>query len=108
MPSPYALTLLERIKKKNKHGTVTVDSICEGKTYRASGKITETLKELRAESLISCKSVMVGGKFATELVFEGQVEHNKIPAILRKEEDEEVESKPKRKYTKRSVRRSLV
>jgi hypothetical protein len=113
MTSPYALSLLERIKKKNKKKPVTVDLMMEGKTYRASGKIANAIRELQAQGLISFRSIQDHGKYATELVFEGAIKHDKAPRKLGKDEDPEAEgnedsSKPTRKYQKRKVRRSAI
>lgn len=114
-PTPYSLSLLERIKKKNKRKPVTVDSLIEGKTWTASDKIIAALQGLRSEGLITCISVLDHGKFATEITgFEGWKEHGKVPGKLRAESSSEeigsasAEPKPRRKNQKRNVRRSLV
>lgn len=109
MTSPYALSLLERIKKKNKKKTVTVDLMMEGKTYKGTGKIANAIKELQAQGLISFRSIQNHGKYATEIVFDGSVKHGKAPQKLRRDEDPEEEPKKlTRKYQKRKVRRSAV
>ena len=117
-PSPYALTLLERIKKKNLKNIVTVDSMLEGKSYRGSGKIVAAIKELRAEGLCTCETILDSGRFATEITFSGYKQHNKTPGLLRAESEDdetsdetstEVEPKKERKkYTRRTVRRSAI
>jgi hypothetical protein len=112
MTSSYALSLLERIKKKNKKQLVTVDSLIDQKTYKASEKIVNAIKELRDEGLINCISIQDHGKFATEITgFEGYVKHDSVPDILRKEYDEEegsVEVVIKKKRIKRNVKRGVV
>ena len=113
MTSPYALSLLERIKKKNKKKPVTVDLMMEGKTYRASGKIANAIKELQAQGLISFRSIQDHGRYATELVFEGAIKHDGAPRKLGKDEDPESEEnvepkKSTRKYQKRKVRRGVI
>jgi len=110
--SSYSQKLYLRIQEKNKKGVVTADSLFENKTWKATEKIAIALKELQAEHLISIKSVLDHGKFASELVTaENYVEHSGIKGTLRKEEDFEGDSEaPKipRKYKKRTVRRSVV
>jgi hypothetical protein len=108
MTTPYALSLFERIKKKNKKRNITVDLMMEGKTYRATAKIAAAIKELQAQGLITYNSIQEHGRFATELVFEGATHHSKIPQKLRKEEDDNEPKKPTRKYQKRKVRRSAI
>jgi hypothetical protein len=116
MTSPYALSLLERIKKKNKKKPVTVELMIERKTYRASGKIANAIKELRAQGLISYRTIQDHGRYATEIVFDGAIKHDRAPRKLGKDEggeDSESKgtkefSKPTRKYQKRKVRRSAI
>jgi hypothetical protein len=115
MTSPYALSLLERIKKKNKKKPVTVDLMMEGKTYRASGKIANAIKELRAQGLISYRTIQDHGRYATEIVFDGATRHDKPKKLGKEEGGEDSESKgtkefskPTRKYQKRKVRRSAI
>jgi len=115
--SSYASRLYLRIQEKNKKGIVTADSLFENKTYKATEKIANAIRELQAEHLLTIKSVLDHGKFASELVTaENYVEHAAIKGTLRKEdEDSEKESSEgenpapiKRKYKKRTVRRSAV
>jgi len=113
--SSYSQKLYLRIQEKNKKGVVTADSLFENKTWKATEKIVTALKELRAEGLITIKSVLDHGKFASELVTaENYVEHSGIKGASRKEEDDFEEGssqetpKVPRKYKKRTVRRSVV
>jgi hypothetical protein len=114
--SSYSGKLYTRIQDKNKKNIVTVDSLYENKTYKATEKIANAIRELRSEGLITIKSILDHGKFASELVTaENYVEHTGIKGTLRREEDSEDEnvsgretSSPKRKYKKHTVRRSVV
>jgi len=113
--SSYSQRLYGRIQEKNKKNIVTADSLFENKTWKATEKIATAIRELQAEHLITIKSVLDHGKFASELVTaENYVEHSGIKGTLRKEEDveatfgEEAPSKIPRKYKKRTVRRSAV
>ena len=113
MLSPYSQKLYLRIQGKNKKGIVTADSLFENKTWKATEKIATAIRELQASDLITIKSVLDHGKFASELVTaENYIEHGGIKGMLRKELDEEITqeepAKPKRKYQKRTVRRSAV
>jgi len=111
MISPYSQKLYERIQKKNKKGIVTADSLYEDKTYKATIKIAEAIKELQAESLITIKSITNRGRFETELIpSEGYIQHSNIKGVLRKEDDNEGEEEktPKRRYQRRKVRRSVI
>lgn len=90
----------------------------EGRGWRATSKIVEAIKELREANMVTCVSILDHGKFATEITgFEGWKEHGKVPGKLRAEEDETLDSDessrlatavPKRKYKKRTVKRSLI
>ena len=105
--SPYSQKIYERIQKKNKKGIVTADSLYEDKTYKATIKIAEALKELQAEGLITIKSITNRGRFETELIpSEGYVGHSPIKGTLRKEEEDD--GIPKRKYQRRKVKRSVI
>lgn len=111
--SPYSQKLYTRIQEKNKKGIVTADSLFENKTWKATEKIVAALKELQASDLITIKSILDHGKFASELVTaDNYVEHAAIKGTLRKELDEDASQEepvtPKRKYQKRTVRRSAV
>jgi hypothetical protein len=111
--SPYSQKLYLRIQEKNKKKIVTADSLFENKTWKATEKIANALKELRASDLITIKSVLDHGKFASELVTaENYIKHSGIKGTLRKESDEgvlqEEPARPKRKYQKRTVKRSAV
>jgi hypothetical protein len=112
--SPYSSRLYLRIQEKNKKGIVTADSLFENKTWKATEKISVALKELQAEGLITIKSILNHGKFASELVTaENYVEHSGIKGTLRKEENLEdgiSQETPRvpRKYKKRTVRRSAI
>ena len=113
--SLYSSRLYLRIQEKNKKGIVTADSLFENKTWKATEKISVALKELQAEGLITIKSVLDRGKFASELVTaENYVEHSGIKGTLRKGEDSSEEDssqempKVPRKYKKRTVRRSAI
>jgi alpha-D-ribose 1-methylphosphonate 5-triphosphate diphosphatase PhnM len=111
--SPYSQRLYTRIQEKNKKRIVTADSLFENKTWKATEKIANALRELQAEHLLTIKSVLDHGKFASELVTaENYIEHSGIKGTLRKESDEEITqeepARPKRKYQKRTVKRSAV
>ncbi|MCK9458738.1 MAG: hypothetical protein M0R80_03800 [Proteobacteria bacterium] len=116
MLSSYASRLYLRIQEKNKKGIVTADSLYENKTYKATEKLANAIRELQAEHLLTIKSVLDHGKFASELVTaENYIEHSRIKGTLRKEDDSEEDSSEienlapiKRKYKKRTVRRSAV
>ncbi len=90
---------------------VTADSLFYNKTMKASEKISAAIMELRAEGLITIKSVLNHGMFMTELIpAEGYVQHESIKGILRKEDENysDKDIKPKRKYQKRKVKRGLI
>jgi hypothetical protein len=116
MLSSYSSKLYTRIQDKNQKNIVTVDSLYENKTYKATEKIANAIRELRSEGLITIKSILDHGKFASEIVTkEGYIEHMAAKGVLRKEETDEEESSEgeslvplKRKYKKRTVRRSVV
>jgi hypothetical protein len=117
MISSYSQKFYLRIQDKNKKNIVTVDSLFENKTYKATEKIANAIRELRSEGLITIRSVLDHGKFASEIITkEGYVEHMAAKGVLRKEEDDSEEESLengtqvplKRKYKKRTVRRSAV
>ena len=126
--SPYSLKIYSLIQKKGRRKTITADVLFENKSTKTTERIANAIHELQAQGLITLKSIINRGRFETELIpKEGYTEHVK-PAkgtsILVEEdhcanndpwvEDGVVSSgcstppRPKRKYQRRKVRRSLV
>jgi hypothetical protein len=56
--SSYSSKMYGRIQAKNKKNIVTVDSLYENKTYKATEKIANAIRELRSEGLITIKSIL--------------------------------------------------
>ena len=109
--SPFSLKIYKYIQKKNKRRMVTCDTLFENKSFKTTEKISKALHELVAEGLITINSTLNRGRFESELIpKEGYVPHTSIKGVLRKEDsnDSDEELKPKRKYQRRTVRRSLV
>lgn len=109
--SPFSLKIYKYIQKKNKRRMVTCDTLFENRSFKATEKISKALHELVAEGLITINSTLNRGRFENELVpKEGYISHAPIRGVLRKEDscDSDEELKPRRKYQRRTVRRSLV
>ena len=108
--SPFSLKIYKYIQKKNKRRMVTCDTLFENKSFKTTEKISKALHELVAEGLITINSTLNRGRFENELVpKEGYVPHAPVKGILRTDSDDSQEEiKPKRKYQRRTVRRSLV
>ena len=68
MTSPAALSLYERIKRKNKHKPVTIDDLIEWLSFERSQEIIDLIKELRSDGLITTRMVTNHGRFENELI----------------------------------------
>lgn len=129
-PSPYSLKIYSMIQKKGKRKIITADVLFENKSAKTTERLVNAIHDLQAQGLITLKSIVNRGRFETELIpKEGYVERVK-PAkrnpVLQEGESNLcasedsysaglVESsvaaespRPKRKYQRRKVRRSLV
>jgi len=117
--SPFSLKIYKYIQKKNKRRMVTCDTLFENRSFKATEKISKALHELVAEGLITINSTLNRGRFENELVpKDGYIPHPTlrgtskvapVKGILRSDSDDSQEEiKPKRKYQRRTVRRSLV
>jgi len=117
--SPFSLKIYKYIQKKNKRRMVTCDTLFENKSFKTTEKISKALHELVAEGLITINSTLNRGRFENELIpKDGYIPHPTlrgtskvapVKGILRTDSDDsDEELKPKRKYQRRTVRRSLV
>ena len=68
MTSPAALSLYERIKRKNKRKPVTIDDLIEWLSFERSQETIDLIKELRSDGLITTRMVTNHGRFENELI----------------------------------------
>ena len=68
MTSPTALSLYERIKRKNRRKPVTIDDLIEWMSFEKSQETIDLIKELRADGLITTRMVTNHGRFENELI----------------------------------------